>query len=154
MASSTPILSFLRPLALPRRATLRQFQAFSTASRLRNIAGATEAQSAPTPPTESPKSASTTTSPRPSPYPSKSRYHVARTHSGNLPVYRDWKRGGNLHLTIVRKITGDPHALRNDLRQYIGLEDEDAWVNSITKQVILSGFHVEQVHEFLKGKNF
>ncbi len=49
----------------------------------------------------------------------KPLYHVARTSSGNLPVYSDSKRGGNLHQTIIRKISGDAGVLRDEIRDLL-----------------------------------
>jgi large subunit ribosomal protein L49 len=65
------------------------------------------------------------------------KYHVQRTKSANLPIYTDYKRGGNLHLTYVRKITGDVIELRDDLRHFLRKEDADVKVNDLTKTIVI-----------------
>ncbi|KAK7180669.1 hypothetical protein DPSP01_011261 [Paraphaeosphaeria sporulosa] len=80
------------------------------------------------------------------------KYHVARSSSKNLPIYTDFKRGGNLHLTTVRKITGDLSALRDELRVFLNKKNEDVKINSLTSHVIVKGHHVPQITEFLKAR--
>ncbi|OCL11944.1 hypothetical protein AOQ84DRAFT_228547 [Glonium stellatum] len=65
------------------------------------------------------------------------KYHVARTPSNQLPVYQDSKRGGNLHQTLIRKITGDARVLSDDIRQHLGLRDKDVVVNPVTGHVVV-----------------
>lgn len=80
------------------------------------------------------------------------RYHVARSANKNLPIYTDYKRGGNLHLTTVRKITGDLHALRDELKAWLAKKDEDVKINALTGHVIVKGHHTGQIAEFLKAR--
>lgn len=82
------------------------------------------------------------------------RYHVSRSANKNLPIYTDFKRGGNLHLTTVRKITGDLQALRDELRAWLSKKDEDVKINTLTQQVIVKGHHKEKIGEFLKARGF
>lgn len=81
-------------------------------------------------------------------------YHVARSAANNLPVYTDYKRGGNLHLTTVRKITGDLHALRDELRTWLGKKEEHVKINPLTQHVVVKGHHKDKVAEFLTGRGF
>lgn len=78
------------------------------------------------------------------------KYHVSRSKSKNLPIYTDFKRGGNLHLTTVRKITGDLSALRDEVRVYLNKKNEDVKVNSLTAQIIIKGHHKTEVQKFLE----
>jgi large subunit ribosomal protein L49 len=80
------------------------------------------------------------------------RYHVARSASKNLPVYTDYKRGGNLHLTTVRKITGDSTALRDELRELLRKQDKDVSVNPLNGHVVVKGHHSAKIAEFLKER--
>ncbi|KAJ4982614.1 mitochondrial large ribosomal subunit l49, partial [Stagonosporopsis vannaccii] len=80
------------------------------------------------------------------------RYHVARSANKNLPVYTDYKRGGNLHLTTVRKVTGDLHALRDELRTWLAKKDDDVKVNTLTQHVVVKGHHKDTIAEFLRGR--
>ncbi|KAF2685564.1 hypothetical protein K458DRAFT_299527, partial [Lentithecium fluviatile CBS 122367] len=80
------------------------------------------------------------------------KYHVARSTSKNLPIYTDYKRGGNLHLTTIRKITGDLTALRDELRVFLNKKNEDVKINSLTQHVVIKGHHVPEVTEFLRAR--
>lgn len=80
------------------------------------------------------------------------QYHVARSANKNLPIYTDYKRGGNLHLTTVRKVTGDLHALRDELKTWLAKKDEDVKVNTLTGHVVVKGHHTGKIAEFLKGR--
>lgn len=42
-------------------------------------------------------------------------YYVTRTKSNGLPVYLEAKAGGTKHLTLIRKISGDLAAFKDDL---------------------------------------
>ncbi|KAH7138169.1 mitochondrial large subunit ribosomal protein-domain-containing protein [Dendryphion nanum] len=80
------------------------------------------------------------------------KYHVGRTKSSNLPIYSDYKRGGNLHLTTVSKVSGNVAALRDELRTFLKKQDEDVVVNALTQHVVIKGHHVQEVGEFLKAR--
>ena len=64
-------------------------------------------------------------------------YHVHRTASQQLPIYHLAKRGGNLHQTRIRKIDGNLMELKKDLRQALGLKEEQIAINSLTKHIII-----------------
>lgn len=112
-------MSFLRPLALPRAATLTRFLSTST-----------EAASSTT------STSSTTSSPS---APSQSlEYRVSRTPSAQLPIYLLAKRGGNLKQTRVKKIEGNIAQLREDLKVALGIEeDREIQVNHLTRHIIV-----------------
>ena len=42
-------------------------------------------------------------------------FHVQRTSTNNLPVYTDFTYGDSKKLTIIRKVTGDMHAIKEEL---------------------------------------
>lgn len=63
-------------------------------------------------------------------------YFVQRTPSNLLPVYKETKRGGNLRLTKVRKISGDVKRLHNDLKAYLDLSEAEITINSVTQNII------------------
>ena len=71
-----------------------------------------------------------------------------------MPVYTDYKRGGNLHTTTIRKVTGDATALRDELRVYLNKMEGEVRVNSLTNHVILKGHHKPEVEEFLRNRGF
>lgn len=80
------------------------------------------------------------------------KYHVSRSATKNLPIYTDYKRGGNLHLTTIRKITGDLSALRDELRVFLNKKNEDVRINSLTGHVVIKGHHTSEVTDFLKAR--
>lgn len=85
-------------------------------------------------------------------------YFVRRTRGNELPVYTDFKRGGNLKLTIVRKVDGNLTALRDGLRvrlgEEAGLEESRVVVNELTRQVVVKGMVKGVVERFLKERRF
>ncbi|KAF2196350.1 hypothetical protein GQ43DRAFT_383512 [Delitschia confertaspora ATCC 74209] len=81
-------------------------------------------------------------------------YHVARSLNKNLPVYQDYKRGGNLHQTIIRKITGDLHVLKDEVKELLRKDEKDVKINDLTKQVVIKGHHKVQVMEYLASRGF
>lgn len=64
-------------------------------------------------------------------------YHIHRTPSQQLPVYKLAKRGGSLKQTRVRKVEGDVQALRGDLMAALGLGEAEVRVNPLTGHVLL-----------------
>lgn len=79
-------------------------------------------------------------------------YHVERSKSRNLPVYTEYKRGGNLHQTTIRKITGNCAALRDELRDFLKKKKEDVSINTLTGHIVIKGHHPELVAEFLRAR--
>jgi large subunit ribosomal protein L49 len=122
MTYSTPLL-FLRPMALPRLSTLHRFLGIVKAS---TIATSATASIIPPPPTQS-------TTPLAHPKP----YRITLTPSNNYPIYTMAKRGGNMKLTRVKRIEGNVAALRNDLREALGLEEKDVTINQLTRHIIV-----------------
>ncbi|KAH7095574.1 mitochondrial large subunit ribosomal protein-domain-containing protein [Paraphoma chrysanthemicola] len=128
----------------------------NTQSALKQASIPKRADAVPTPPpTSKPNtkaSLKSTTPPSPNLPLSPPRYHVSRSASKNLPIYTDYKRGGNLHLTTVRKITGDLSALRDELRVYLNKKNEDVKINDLTKHVIVKGHCKPEVQRFLEAR--
>jgi large subunit ribosomal protein L49 len=82
------------------------------------------------------------------------KYHVSRSSNKNLPIYTDYKRGGNLHLTTIRKITGDLSQLRDELRVYLNKKNEDVKINPLTQHVVVKGHHSGLIKGFLEQRGF
>jgi len=57
-----------------------------------------------------------------------------------------------LHLTTVRKVTGDLSALRDELRVFLNKKNEDVKINSVTQHVIVKGHHTAEIATFLKAR--
>ena len=64
-------------------------------------------------------------------------YHVHRTPSQQLPIYKLAKRGGNLRQTRLRKVEGDIARLKTDLQEALSLEDEHIKINHLTRHIII-----------------
>ncbi|KFX88615.1 hypothetical protein V490_07513 [Pseudogymnoascus sp. VKM F-3557] len=129
-------MSFLRPLALPRAATLTRF--LSTSPAVQSTTEATSSTS-----TSSPAASSQSL-----------EYRVSRTPSAQLPIYLLAKRGGNLKQTRVKKIEGNIAQLREDLKVALGIEeDREIQVNHLTRHIIVKGHRKPEVAKFLEEHN-
>ena len=64
-------------------------------------------------------------------------YHIHRTPSQQLPVYKLAKRGGSLKQTRLRKVEGDVKALRGDLMTALGLEEGEVKINQLTGHILI-----------------
>ncbi|MCJ1235435.1 hypothetical protein MMC14_003403 [Varicellaria rhodocarpa] len=88
------------------------------------------------------------------PQPEILHYHISRTASNELRVYHTTKRGGNLKETIVKGITGDVVALREDMIRMLGLEELHIRINQLTNSLILKGFKKPEVTKFFVERQF
>ncbi|KAF2851239.1 Img2-domain-containing protein [Plenodomus tracheiphilus IPT5] len=82
------------------------------------------------------------------------KYHVSRSVNKNLPIYTDKKRGGNLHLTLIRKLSGDIKALRDELREFLQKKADDVTINTVTNQVVVKGHHKLEIEKYLTARGF
>jgi large subunit ribosomal protein L49 len=57
-----------------------------------------------------------------------------------------------LHLTTIRKITGDVSALRDELRVFLDKKNEDVKINSVTQHVVVKGHHTSEIAQFLQAR--
>lgn len=152
-----PILSFLRPLPLPRRGSLliltravsSKSASYTGDQRLLNplqikdpVEHVNKRLFPPSRPTSKrkPAKSSRPIKPDPPPIPDINEplaYHIYRTPSKQLPVYHLAKRGGNLQQTKLRKIDGDLMKLKLDLQQALGLRQEEISINQLTRHIII-----------------
>ncbi|KAL8754618.1 MAG: hypothetical protein Q9184_005052 [Pyrenodesmia sp. 2 TL-2023] len=142
---SAPLMSFLRPLPLPRRGSLF-FLARSFSAASPTYASAQQYVNKRTPPPSRPTSKRKPAVPPrpvkfdPPPIPDINEplpYHIHRTPSQQLPVYHLAKRGGNLLQTRLRKIDGDIMKLKLELQQALGLQQEEISINQLTRHIII-----------------
>ncbi|QLL31095.1 hypothetical protein HG536_0A09120 [Torulaspora globosa] len=83
----------------------------------------------------------------------RGKYYVARSATGNLPVYTDYKAGGNKLVTEIRKISGDIIQLRNDLQAELPQIPKEAWrVVMQSKKIVIKGDAASSVKEVLQRK--
>lgn len=76
-------------------------------------------------------------------------YHIARSRTGNLPVYTDYNNAGGVW-TEVRKISGNAGALRNDLKAILGLQNNEIWVKNAANVVVIKGNVLKDVKRILQ----
>lgn len=69
--------------------------------------------------------------------PSTLAYHVSRTASNGIPVYLQRKAGGTRRTTQIRRVAGDPVALRDELRAVMPVKQEDVFVSPTSGNVIV-----------------
>jgi len=87
-------------------------------------------------------------------------YAVARSSNGELPVYTDIRTGHTRYLVVVKNISGDANALREDLLTTLfheGSQERSQLSISISpaKHLILSGGKWKHaVLDWLKRKGF
>ncbi|CCC70040.1 hypothetical protein NCAS_0D04590 [Naumovozyma castellii] len=79
-------------------------------------------------------------------------YFITRSSTGNLPVYSDYKAGGNKHVTEIRRIQGDIIQLRNDLQKKLPKIPLDNWkVLPQSKKIIIKGNVVMEIKQILSS---
>ncbi|AEY97250.1 FAER262Cp [Eremothecium gossypii FDAG1] len=77
-------------------------------------------------------------------------YSVARSSTGNLPVYSEYKSGKVY--TEVRKISGDIIQLRDDLQQRLPKIPRDSWtVIMQSKKLLIKGYYVREIKHVLSS---
>lgn len=161
--ASAPLLPFLRPLPFPKLSSLHRLaltkppppphtQTRSAATAFSNKLGRQVFPGAHTPASLARKKSHPSSRPKRRPSPVKALitphtpdpasivklpYHIHRTPSQQLPVYKSEKRGGTLKQTRVRKIEGDVRALRGDLMEAMGLGEAEVKINSLTGHVLV-----------------
>ncbi|KAI4091802.1 MAG: hypothetical protein LQ344_003906 [Seirophora lacunosa] len=137
------MMTFLRPLPLPRPLSLLAIARPFSSTCLAYEGAQQRANKQPSPPSKPTSRSKIATSPRQikrgsPPIPDISEplpYHVHRTPSQQLPVYQLAKRGGNLLLTRLRKIDGDITKLKLHLQQALDLRPEEISVNQLTRHI-------------------
>ena len=91
-------------------------------------------------------------------------YSIQRTTSKNLPIYQHSKRGGNLHLTTLRKIDGNLQVLKEEIQQALKIEPfvvdrkgrkkELISINQTTRHIVLKGWRKLELERFATERGF
>jgi len=150
--ASISFMSFLRPLPLPRTASIYSLQRRLLTQPHHEQASANSSNAA-TFSSYTPASSLTVQS-LPAKSPPPLAYHVHRTASQQLPIYHLAKRGGNLHQTRIRKIEGDVELLRNEIRTALGLDEGVVVINRLTGHIIIKGWYRDRIKKFLEDRQF
>ncbi|TLD33979.1 hypothetical protein PspLS_00987 [Pyricularia sp. CBS 133598] len=88
--------------------------------------------------------------PRPS-HKVRGPFFVNRTASNLLPVYQD-KKSSQPWLTLIRKIDGDAHTLRDELVELLGTPEIE--VRGVTNHIWVKGQHKTAIVDYLQSKGF
>ncbi|EHA50322.1 hypothetical protein MCOR27_005850 [Pyricularia oryzae] len=78
-------------------------------------------------------------------------FFVNRTASNQLPVYQD-KKSAQPWLTLIRKIDGDAHTLRDELVELLGTPEIE--VRGVTNHIWVKGQHKTAIVDYLQSKGF
>lgn len=82
-------------------------------------------------------------------YTSKS-YFVERSRVGNLPVYSDYRGGGNKVVTEIRRIRGNAVQLKKDLQAVLPHIPEKDWrVISQSNKIEIKGNYISELKSVL-----
>ncbi|KAK0705727.1 mitochondrial large subunit ribosomal protein-domain-containing protein [Apiosordaria backusii] len=77
---------------------------------------------------------------------------VGRSGANNFSVYQLAKRGGNLKLTLVKKVEGNRIAFKEELAKGLKLSAKDIKVSSLTGHVEVRGHRKSEIVAFLEEK--
>mmetsp|Transcript_33253 Transcript_33253/g.38718 ORF Transcript_33253/g.38718 Transcript_33253/m.38718 type:complete len:143 (-) Transcript_33253:154-582(-) len=77
-------------------------------------------------------------------------FFVARTHTGNLPVYRKYRHGRTMKRTVIRLITGDVEEFKKELSKVTSNSE----VYEKVGRVEVKGLHKQSVLTWLAGLGF
>jgi len=78
-------------------------------------------------------------------------YFVGRNGLNNLSVYTKIKRGGNRKLTHLKNGEGDLMALKEDLKQALGLEKHEISINNVTKHIVIKVCNARHVVAYISA---
>ena len=77
-------------------------------------------------------------------------FTIHRTFRKNLPVYTEYKQGGNIQKTIVRNITGDLSEFKSELTKVVS----NSPINEKMGRIEINGLHTKKVKLWLTRLGF
>ena len=77
-------------------------------------------------------------------------FQVDRTHKNNLPVYTNYKRGGNQKRTVIRNLTGDITAFKEELSKVVSNSE----ISEKMGRIEVNGLHTAKVKLWLTRLGF
>ncbi|KAL3228591.1 Large ribosomal subunit protein mL49 [Nakaseomyces bracarensis] len=82
------------------------------------------------------------------------KYFVERSRVGNIPVYTDYRGGGNKIVTEIRKIQGNAVQLKKDLQAKLPEIPEKNWrVIPQSNKIEIKGHYISELRRIL-GETF
>lgn len=77
-------------------------------------------------------------------------FHVARTHTDNLPVYTEYKAMRSIKQTLIRNIKGDIEEFKREVSKIVSNSE----VTHKTGKIIINGMHSQKVKLWLRRLGF
>ena len=77
-------------------------------------------------------------------------FQVDRTHKNNLPVYTNYKMGGNQKRTVIRNLTGDITAFKEELSKVVSNSE----ISEKMGRIEVNGLHTAKVKLWLTRLGF
>jgi len=81
-------------------------------------------------------------------------YFIYRTVNNNLPVYQEYKAGGNKLQTRIRRVEGNLQFLKNQIEEAFQMEKGGVTVNPLTKHIIVKGRRRDEIIRLLSDLRF
>lgn len=81
-------------------------------------------------------------------------YFVSRTGNNNLPVYQEYKAGGNKPQIRIRKVEGNLQFLKNQIEEAFQIGKGGVTVNPLAGHVIIKGRRRDEIIRFLSDLRF
>ncbi len=77
-------------------------------------------------------------------------FQVERSHTGNLPIYTDFKKKRTGKFTVLRKITGDVDALEEELKKVTS----NSSIEQKAGRLVITGLHQQALNIYLHRLGF
>lgn len=77
-------------------------------------------------------------------------FQIERSHTGNLPVYTDFKSKRTGKFTVLRKITGDVDALEEELKKVTS----NSTIEQKAGRLVITGMHQQALNIYLHRLGF
>ncbi|KAK4195520.1 mitochondrial large subunit ribosomal protein-domain-containing protein [Triangularia verruculosa] len=79
-------------------------------------------------------------------------FGIGRSATNNFSVYQLAKRGGNLKITVVKKVEGNRIAFKEELGKALRLSPRDIKVSSLTGHVEVPGHRKPEIVAFFEER--
>ena len=80
-------------------------------------------------------------------------YFISRTENNNLPVYQEYKEGGNKLQVRIRRVEGDLQFLKNQIEEAFQMKG-GVRINPLAGHVIVKGRRRDEIVRFLSDLRF
>lgn len=80
-------------------------------------------------------------------------YFISRTENNNLPVYQEYKEGGNKLQVRIRRVEGNLQFLKNQIEEAFQMKG-GVRINPLAGHVIVKGRRRDEIVRFLSDLRF